>query len=954
MKVLPKHKLTAVLDHISHEIGEMFGPIHRFGEEMLYGLRIGKELDLDTSLPINSPKDVILAKLREIKQIYDETCSTVEINPIVLFGVKPCDVRAITKLANKFNLDSFGEDFKLDKMISFIATNACLYPEMNCFCAAAGGDHKDAANSDWVLFNTGDAYFVESKTERGDNLLAAIDEFCKEPTEVELQRLQSIKNIPLAVNRMPDINKAFESFTKTDSPEKCLQPFIQECLDCGACAHACPVYVYNQDELFQNKNQDKLDGEDVFKGGHIGKNKRLPYIDILKSAKDGNKEDWMCEGCGRCSTLCPQGLGMIEMLDMCAGMPRRNLAHRPLSFIGASKWIAPIRHKLASPTQAFQNIKPGDCVFIASGCAEPQYLATEFMNSYEKFMDLKVIHLLSMGAITFDDPKFTDHIRLNAFFVGDQSRKAVQTGRADYTPVFLSELPELFRKGQIKIDVALIQVSPPNSHGYCSLGISVETIKAAMESARIVVAQVNPMMPYTHGESIVHVDEFDSIVTYEETLIEWRPPPLGERSSKIGQYIASLVEDGATLQIGIGKIGQALLPFLQEKKNLGIHTQIITDEVIKLMENGVVTNRFKNLHAQKTIASFAVGTDRMYSALDNNPSVEFYGMDYVSDPSVIAKNNRMTAINSAFEIDLAGQVCADSINHQFYSGVASIASFLRGAARSIGGKPIIALPSTARNGEHSRILPHLSKDQAVAVTMGDIHYVVTEYGIAYLHGKSIRERALALIEIAHPKFRGWLLEEAKKMKYIFEDQELPSLTRHVYPEIWETTIVTKDGEELFVRPIKATDEGALQRLYYSLNDQDVFFRFMGNNKHFKHIRMQAMTVQDYEERMAIIAIRGNIVNEEIMGIARYDIDPKTQVAEVAFTVREDMRRKGIGSKLLEHISIIAKSKGAKSVRAEILARNKAMMKLFKTTGAEIHSHVEDGMYSMWYEFEDED
>lgn len=945
MKVLLKHKLSDLLDSLNRNVGEIFGPIHRFGDEIIYGLRIGKELDLDSSLPINSPKDVLLSRIKTAKKVYEKTGTFDEVKPIALLGVKPCDMRAFYKIIKKISFEGVETEELFEKIFALVVTNACLYPELNCFCTAAGGNPVDAPNSDWVLFNLGEKYLIDCKTERGQRALEDVSAWLTDATEDDEKKLESIKRNSLQTNRISDLAKAVESFNNQNTNDECIRPFVDQCLDCGACAHACPMYVFKFDEMFSDDKTSKISIED--------KAKRLPYVKILQSAIGVKKEEWSCEGCGRCSTLCPQGLGMIELLDMCSGKPRRNLTHRPQSLAGAYKWIAPIRHKMTTTSVAFGNIKPGDCVFIASGCAEPRYLATEFMKNYEKFLDLKVIHLLSMGAISFDDPKLTDHIRLNAFFVGDQSRKAVQSGQADYTPVLLAELPGLFRKKQINIDVALIQVSPPNSHGYCSLGISVETIKAAVESARYVVAQVNPQMPFTYGESNISIDEIDAIVAYDEPLIEWRPPVIKERSSKIGQYIASLIDDRATLQIGIGKIGQALLPFLQEKKDLGIHTQIITDEVIKLMEMGVVTNKYKNLHSNKTIASFAVGTNEIYSKLDKNPSVEFYGMDYISDPKVIAKNKKMAAINSVFEIDLAGQVCADSINHQFYSGIASIASFLRGAAGSKGGKPIIALPSTAKNGEYSRILPYLSHNQAVAVTMGDVHYVVTEYGIANLHGKSIRERALALIEIAHPKFRKWLLEEAKKLKYIFEDQELPSLSQHLYPEIWETTITTKDGEELFVRPIRATDEASLQRLYYSLNDQDVFFRFMGNDKHFRHNRMQAMTVLDYDQRMAIVATKGEVGNEEIMGIARYDIDPKTKVAEVAFTVREDMRRKTIGTKLLEHISVIAKSRGAKSVRAEILARNKAMMNLFKTSGAEIHSHLEDGMYSMWYEIEKE-
>ncbi len=938
MKVLQKIDLPVILEQLAARYGKIYGPMRRHGGELRFGQYLGEELDLDGGLPMNSPKDIFSSRLAWIEAALKEGRSEFP-EPVVLFGIRPCDLDALDRLQQRL-IPQLGENVLLGEMVSLIVANTCSFPELNCFHASMGGDPKQAPKADILFSSIGNDLYIHAQSQRGTKALEQIDNWLREADDSENQQLHAVSKLGFQTFRKPDIPRLRQQLHERIG-KLALSAEFEDCLACGNCLQVCPMYLPIADTLTKTKVSTTKPTY-----------QRLPFENMLMALQDaGQRID--CVGCGRCSNVCPSGLGMLEAIDNVLGRVRRGDTSSSFASSKLPEWLLPIRQKLVTPVKAFSVIRPGDTVFLASGCAEPQFLARAFMENYHKFLNVQVIHLLSMGAVTFDDPQLTDHLRLNAFFIGDQSRQAVASGQADYTPVFLSELPELFRSGQIPVDVALIQVSPPDRHGYCTLGISVETIQATVASAHTVIAQINQHMPRTYGDTAIHIDDIDEVIHVDEPLIEWRPPAIRERTAKIGQYIAQLVEDGATLQIGIGKIGQALLPFLRERKNLGIHTQIITDEVINLMQKGVVNNRLKGINEGRTVASFAVGTRRCYAALDNNPSIEFRGMDYVSDPNVISKNNKMTAINSAFEVDLAGQVCADSMHHQFYSGIASMASFLRGAARSKDGKPIIALPSTALNGEHSRIQPLLSPGNPVVATRGDVHYIITEYGIAYLHGKSLRERALALIEIAHPKFRGWLLEQAKQLKYIFEDQELPSLSQHVYPEEWETTVFTTTGEELSVRPIKASDEPALQRLYYSLSDQDVFMRFMGNDRHFHHNRMQALTVVNYDTRMAIVATRGRMGREEIMGIARYDIDPASGIAEVAFTIRDSMRRQGIGTRLLEHLTVIAKSKGVKGFRAEILSRNRAMMSLFNTSGARPHSHVEDGMYTMWYAFDSE-
>jgi acyl-CoA hydrolase/ferredoxin/GNAT superfamily N-acetyltransferase len=947
MKVFQKDDLHALLDRLRESCGAVHGPVRRLDGGLVFGTRGGEEVCLEAGLPINSSSDLILRQIETVVEQQSLTGRVAVTNRIVLFGVRPCDLRGLRRIELRLK-GLLGPEFVTRHLCSLVVAQACLVPGVNCFCRSTGGNPAQAPGADLLLFDAGACVYVRTMSERGVEFTAAHPKIFRDPTLEEDRDLARLLDAPAPTSRLPDVRAAKEVLTVDGREPDYLQDFNKDCVSCGSCAVVCPVHTPWISAI-------TADGASASESRLVDREmrlteRRLPYRRKLLHSR-WETDEVECTGCGRCSTRCPSGLGMIETVDGLNGLPWRHESRRRSQGSDTSRWMQQVLHKVATPDGAFSRIRPGDSVFIASGCAEPQFLTRALMLLAPKFLDVQVIHLLSMGSISFDDPALKDHLRLNSFFVGDMSCKAVASGNADYTPVFLSELPDLIRGGRMRVDVAVIQVSPPDAHGYCSLGISVETVRAAALHARCVVAQINSNMPRTHGDSMLHTDEIDAFVPFDEPLIEWRPPPLDENSRKIGRYIAGLIEDGATLQIGIGKIGQALLPYLRDKKDLGIHTQVISDEAIELIKNGVVTNMRKRLHPGKTIASFAVGTRKMYDTLHGNSSIEFYGMDYVADPTIISRNHKMTAINSAFEVDLSGQVCGDSIQYQFYSGIASMADFLRGAARSEGGKPIVALPSTARDGAVSRIVPQLLTGHPAVVTRGDVHYVVTEYGVAYLHGKSIRERALALIEIAHPRYRTWLLDEAKELKYVFPDQELPSLTTYVYPEEWETTVQLKDGQQVLIRPVKATDEPALQRLYYSLSDQDVFLRFMGSNPHFPHHRMQAMTVVDYDRRVALVAVRGPLGNEEILGIGRYDIAAEGDIAEVAFTVRDDFRRKHLGKKLLHHLMAIARGKGVKGFRAEILAQNKSMMKLFNTAGTSINSSEDDGLYTMWYYFD---
>lgn len=416
-----------------------------------------------------------------------------------------------------------------------------------------------------------------------------------------------------------------------------------------------------------------------------------------------------------------------------------------------------------SPEEAVKIIESGDRVFVHSACAAPQDLISAMCARADELRDVEIIQLHTEGPAPYTKEEYKDSFRINALFIGGNVRKAIWEGRADYTPVFLSEVPLLFRSRKLPINVALVQVSPPDKHGYCSLGISVDTTRAAVEVADHIIAQVNPSMPRTHGDGLIHVSKFDSFVKSDQKIPEVPAAPKTEIENKIASYISgSLVDDGATLQMGIGAIPDAVLSQLGDHKDLGVHTEMFSDGLIPLVEKGVVTGRYKKLHPGAIVTGFLMGTKKLYDFVDDNPLVRALDIAYVNDVHVIRRNPKVTAINSAIEVDITGQVCSDSIGTRFYSGVGGQMDFIRGASLSEGGKPIIALPSQTNKGV-SRISKFLNQGAGVVTTRAHVHYVVTEYGIADLYGKSLRKRAESLINIAHPDHREELSRYAHEL-----------------------------------------------------------------------------------------------------------------------------------------------------------------------------------------------
>ncbi len=424
------------------------------------------------------------------------------------------------------------------------------------------------------------------------------------------------------------------------------------------------------------------------------------------------------------------------------------------------------KDKVQTADEALRCVRSGMRVYIQPGCAEPEALVEALMRRGPFVRDVEIVHMMTMGVAPYVSPEMAGHFRHNAMFIGANVRQAINDGRADYTPIYLSEIEELFDSGAMPIDVALIELSPPDSHGFCSFGVGVDTSLTAAKCARYVVAQINDQMPRTFGDSFIHVSELDAVVEDSRPLCAMKPSHPTDLHKAIARNVADLIEDGSVLQTGIGGIPDAVLPFLMDRKDLAVHSELVSDGVIDLIEAGVITGALKNFKPRKIILGFALGTKRLFEFLDNNPIFEFHPTAYTNDPGFIARNDNMVAINSALQVDLTGQVCSDSIGNQFYSGIGGQVDFLRGASRSVGGKPIIAISSTAKDGAISRIVPMLSPGAGVVTSRGLVRYVVTEYGVAYLHGKTIRQRAQALIDIAHPKFREELYQFCETTKWL--------------------------------------------------------------------------------------------------------------------------------------------------------------------------------------------
>jgi acyl-CoA hydrolase/RimJ/RimL family protein N-acetyltransferase len=589
-----------------------------------------------------------------------------------------------------------------------------------------------------------------------------------------------------------------------------------------------------------------------------------------------------------------------------------------------------ISEKRVTAEEAMIRIRKGSRIFVGTGCGEPQHLIRALVSNLN-LQDIMVYQMLSNTFAEYmDDESFLRRFSLKLFFISSAMRQAAFDGKIDYIPSYLSRIPRLFANQQIGLDVALIQVSPPDRFGYCSLGVSVDITRSGLENAKMVIAQVNPRMPRTWGDSFVHVKDIDCLVEWDEPLVTALPSTKDDEiASRIGFYVNQLVDDGATLQIGFGHLPYAILKYLDNKNDLGVHTQLITDGMLPLFEKGVITNKRKSLLPGRVVASLCMGSEKIYRFVDNNPMFYFRSSEFVNDPTVIARNDNLISISSALEVDLTGQVCTDSMGYLFYSGIGDQVDFLRGSAMSKGGFSIIALPSTAQNGTVSRIVSHLSEGAGVATTRGDVNFIITEYGVAALQGKGIYQRVMELAQIAHPKFREELISVAKKRHYIFSDQLPPSQEDLLFLEGYKSTMKLSSGKTIEFRPLLPSDEFSYRNFFYSLQEKTIYMRFFYKMKIFSHEVVQKQWASvDYKKNMSIIGLVQKGGHKEIMAIGSYAMEEDHR-AEVAFVVREDFQGVGIASYLLEVLEKIARENDYTSFGASVLRENAGMIRVFK-------------------------
>ena len=589
--------------------------------------------------------------------------------------------------------------------------------------------------------------------------------------------------------------------------------------------------------------------------------------------------------------------------------------------------LAPWAAKVKSAADAVEQIAGGSHVFIGTACATPTKLVAALEAMRYPPADVEFVHFITNHAVPHDESgQCISKFAHRTFFVGPDIRAAVKQGLAEYVPMSIARVPQLIENGRVRVDVALIQVSMPDEFGYVSLGVSVDVIPAAIAKAKLVIAEVNPAMPRTMGDSMVHVDRIDCLVPVTTPVAEYAQPATDDQVvERIARYISGIIEDGSTLQIGLGRVPNAALKYLADRKDLGIHSDVITDAIIPLLEKGIVTGRRKSNQRDKIVTSFAVGSRRLYDLIDRNPLFSFQPIDAVCHPATIAAQHRMVSVTQAFAIDLTGQVCADQLDGEFYSGIAAQGEFLRGASRSVGGKAIICLASTADGGATSRVQVTLDAGASVTVARVDVHYVITEHGIAYLFGKSIRERAIALIDVADPRFRAELFAQAQARGYIPATQTLKNL--HDYPVEEEQTVTLKDKRTVLLRPAVSSDAAEIRNLFHGMSVEDVKTRFFRTVRGLSDSDVQRLCNVNFENEVAFVAVAGTRENPQIVAQSCYFIDPSTNLAETAFMVSPAWQGSGLGKAMQQRMAEHARARGVLGFVAEILSINAHMIKL---------------------------
>ncbi|PKL35317.1 MAG: acetyl-CoA hydrolase [Spirochaetae bacterium HGW-Spirochaetae-1] len=602
-------------------------------------------------------------------------------------------------------------------------------------------------------------------------------------------------------------------------------------------------------------------------------------------------------------------------------------------------WQNEYKEKLRQPEQLINLVQPGNKVYIETGCSEPRFLVETLIINNRGLSDVEIFTTIPLSGYSDFGGKFGSRFRIKSFFISPSLRSAFDQGNADHMPVSTFGLSRLILEEYIPVDVALIQLGIPDSRGFMSLGVTVDITRTIIEKASVVIAQVNRNIPRTFGDGFIHMSMVDHLIEHDAPLIEYPMEKLDIETLEVGENIASLIDDGSTIQFGFGRIPEAALLSLVGKKDLGIHSEIITDTICDLMESGTVTNMNKDIDTGKTTASLCLGTRRLFDYLNDNPGIEMRKPEYVSNPQVIGSHGNMVAINGAVEVDLTGQTCVGMKDQIDFFGVLSHADFNRTAMLSPGGKGIIALRSTTRDGSQSRIVPEFTYSRSgIITTQTDTNWIVTEYGCVNLYGKSIRDRALALISIAHPGFRQWLLEEAKRLNFVYQDQVLPAESA-IYPFKYEMKKTIRENK-FIIRPVKITDERAIQDLFYTMPQNDKFFRFLRNVTVLHHQQAQPLVNADYINSMALVVTELNRNKDNVLAvahIARENGDDKKDTAEFAAMVDPRWQNKGIGTYLLKYMTEIAGNMGFKKLSAYVWEDNMAMIRVIQKEAAHLQS-----------------
>lgn len=594
-------------------------------------------------------------------------------------------------------------------------------------------------------------------------------------------------------------------------------------------------------------------------------------------------------------------------------------------------WADNYIEKQRSAAEAIGEIRPGQRVFIGSACGEPQELVRALSEKARYLTGLEIVRMMSQETTSLTEiANRTQDMSLNirTIYLGSAEAESIARNLRFITPMNISDVPGLFKTKKLPINVALVQVSPPDDFGWMSLGISVDVTLAATGAADFVIAQVNDKMPRVLGQSFIHVNDVDVIVEHEEELVTVAGSAQSETAARIGQHIARLIDDGSTLQIGLDAASQATLQALENKKDLGIHSQYLTDDIMHLFAKGVITNRRKGFNEGKIVASAAIGSRNLYDFVDDNPAVDFRPSDYVNDPFIISRHYRMVSMNVAKQMDLTGQVAAEASANTFYAGVSGIADFVRGARKAPGGKSILMLFSASEDGKTSNIVPML-RDVSVVVPRGDVHYVVTEYGVVNLFGKSLQERVMGMIAIAHPDFREGLFESAQKLGMISSERSLGEAARAIYPVRLEETFEA-DGEEITIRPSKPVDERRIQEHYYGLDKDDVFSRFFHEKTSFGRSEVETKSKIDYVKDLTLVAVVGEFGFGRVVAVGESMLLMDNNMAEVAFSVNKQYQNKGLGRRILRKLADAARENGISGLIAYTAPHNKAMIRLFKT------------------------